>query len=99
MTNPSTEASPARRAVFEALKVAAPTRFDERMQRSYLSEGSNIDLATLEMDSLGDMEFCIAIELSTGITLLPAQLAMLVTTDAIEEFLRAKLAAAPGGRG
>ena len=94
VTNPSL----ARRAVFEALKVAAPTRFDERMQRSYLSEGSNIDLATLEMDSLGEMEFCIAIELSTGITLLPAQLAMLVTTDAIEEFLRARLAAAPGGR-
>ena len=98
MTKPSMEASPLRRAMFEALMVGAPVGFDEAMRRSYLSDGSNIDLATLEMDSLGDMEFCIAIELSTGITLLPAQLAALATTDAIEEFLRAKLAV-PGGRG
>ena len=43
------------------------------------------------MDSLGEMEFCIQIELSTGITLLPPQLAALASTDASERCLREKL--------
>ena len=37
------------------------------------------------------MEFCIAIELSTGVTLLPSQLEELATTDAIARCIREKL--------
>ena len=43
------------------------------------------------MDSLGEMEFCIAVELKTGITLLPAELAELKSTDAIEQRIRERL--------
>jgi acyl carrier protein len=90
------ELSPPRRAVFEALKIAAPLAFDEDRRRSFLVEGANFELAELEMDSLATMEFCIAIELSTGITLLPPQLAELASTDAIERCVREKLGQAPG---
>ena len=48
------------------------------------------------MDSLGEMEFCIAIELSTGVTLLPPQLAELGSTDAVERLIREKLGEATG---
>ena len=96
MTGRTTEASPIRLAVFEALKVAAPGKFDDGMRRSFFEDASNVELAKLEMDSLADMEFCISIELSTGVTLLPAQLSALVCTDAIEEWIRGKLAAAGG---
>lgn len=89
--------SPIRLAVFEALRVAAPAAFSDEMRRSFLAEGSNLELAKLEMDSLAVMEFCIAIELSTGISLLPPQLAELASTDAIEVCIREKLEAADGG--
>jgi hypothetical protein len=46
------------------------------------------------MDSLGEMEFCIAIELKTGVTLLPAELAELKSTDAVERCIRERLAEA-----
>jgi hypothetical protein len=85
------EISRSRLAVFEALKIAAPAGFNDEMRRSFLTEGSNIVLAELDMDSLGEMEFCIAIELSTGITLLPPQIAELASTDAIERCIREKL--------
>jgi len=90
------EISRSRQAVFAALKVAASGAFDDEMRRSFLADGSNLELVALEMDSLANMEFCIAIELSTGITLLPPQLAELATTDAIEGFIRERLAATMG---
>lgn len=86
-----------RRAVYEALKVAVPASFDDAMRRSFLERDIDIDLAKLGMDSLALMEFCIAIELSTGVTLLPAQLAALASTNAVEEFLRAQQETLAGG--
>ena len=78
------EIPPARQAVFEALKAAVPHTFDEKMRQSFLAEGLNLSLADLDMDSLAQMEFCIEIELSTGITMVPSELADLASTDAIE---------------
>jgi len=85
-----TTISRSRQAVFEALKIAAPGTFDEALRRAFLAEALNLKLADLHMDSLGEMEFCIAIELSTGVTLLPSELAELSSTDAVE--LRIRLA-------
>ena len=85
------EPSRARLALFEALKVGARSGFNDERRRRFLEEGSNFLLADLEMDSLGEMEFCIEIELSTGITLLPSELAALKSTDAIERCLGEKL--------
>ncbi len=80
----TTKISTARQAVFEALKAAAPDTFNEEMRRSFLANGSSVKFADLEMDSLSKMEFCIAIELSTGVTLLPSQLIALGSTDAVQ---------------
>jgi len=93
------EISRPRLAVFEALQVAASGAFNDEMRRSFLTDGTNLELAALEMDSLANMEFCISIELSTGITLLPAQLAEFATTDAIERCIAEKLNEATGGSG
>jgi acyl carrier protein len=85
-------ASPARQAVFEALKASVPHAFDAGLRRSFLDEGIDLRMEDLAMDSLAEMEFCIAIELATGLTLLPSQLAELGTTDAIESYIRRSLA-------
>ena len=74
------------------MKIAAPSAFTEELRRSFLAEGLNLKLDDLDMDSLARMEFCIAVELSTGVTLLPAQLTELASTDAIESWLRRALA-------
>ena len=88
---PGMAISAARQAVFDALRSASPQAFDEEMQRAFLANGTNFRLADLEMDSLSEMEFCIAIELATGVTLLPPQLMALGSTDAVEERLREAL--------
>lgn len=91
MSEPGAQASPFRRAIAEALRVGAPGALDEEARRAFLASDSNIVLADLGMDSLGEMEFCIAIELATGVTLVPAELAELKSTDAIERRIRAGL--------
>jgi len=83
--------SRSRQAVFEALKIAAPGTFDAALQRSFLAEGLDLKFADLNLDSLAEMEFCIAIELSTGVTLLPSELAELSSTDAVELRIRQAL--------
>jgi acyl carrier protein len=85
------EISHLRQAVLEALKAAIPGAFGEEMGRSFLAGELNVELARFGMDSLARMEFCIAIELSTGVTLLPSQLEELATTDAIARCIREKL--------
>jgi len=88
-----------RLAILEALKIAAPGALNDEARKTFLTTGSNIVFAELDMDSLGEMEFCIAIELSTGVTLLPSELAELASTDGVERRLREKLdeAARSGG--
>jgi acyl carrier protein len=81
------EVSRARQAIFEALKAASPHEFNDDLRRSFLADGLNLDLADLDMDSLARMEFCIAIEISTNVTLLPSQLAEFASTNAIEVHL------------
>ncbi len=78
-------------AIVEALRVGAPGALTEEARRAFLDTAMNIVLAELGMDSLGEMEFCIAIELKTGVTLLPAELAELKSTDAIERRIRERL--------
>ena len=72
---------------------------DDEGRRVFVDGGTNIVLADLGMDSLGEMEFCIAIELRTGVTLLPSDLAELGTTDAVERRIREKLDETRSGNG
>jgi len=80
-----------RLAVFDALKVEARGVFSDALQQSFLANGLNLNLADLEMDSLAQMEFCISLELSTGVSLVPSQLAKLASTDAVEQRIRQAL--------
>lgn len=82
------ETAHVRRALLEALRAAVPGVFDEDQCRSFLAGELDVALDGLDMDSLARMEFCIAIELSTGVTLLPAQLADLATTQDLERRIR-----------
>jgi len=91
VTTQDSKISRSRQAVFEALKVAAPGTFSDELRRSFLEDGLSIQLADLQMDSLAEMEFCIAIELSSGVTLVPSELAGLSTTDAVEARIRQAL--------
>ena len=77
--------SEVRQALLDALRAAAPDAFDADTRRRFLVEPMNVRLADLELDSLEQMEFCIAVELSTGVTLVPSQLADLESTDAVEQ--------------
>ena len=85
------EAAHLRRALLDALRASVPGVFDDDQCRSFLAWELDVALDGLDMDSLARMEFCIAIELSTGVTLLPAQLAELATTHAVERRIRQAL--------
>jgi acyl carrier protein len=92
MTSPGTQLERPRQVVFDALRVASPQGFTEKLRHSFVNDGLNLRFDELDMDSLGQMEFCIAIELATGLTLLPSQLAELASTDAVEHWIRRGLA-------
>jgi acyl carrier protein len=81
-----------REHLFEALETAGVSdRLGEARRSAFVEDAVSLKLSELDMDSLARMEFCIAIELSLGVTLLPAQLEELDTTDAIERFISAAL--------
>jgi acyl carrier protein len=99
MSDPTLAAASHRHAILEALKVGAPGALSDEARRAFLTDGTNIVLAELGMDSLGEMEFCIAIELATGVTLVPAELAELASTDGVEKRIRERLSATASGEG
>jgi acyl carrier protein len=47
---------------------------DESSNRSFISAKSDIAFEDLDMDSLARMEFCIALEKETGISITPQEL-------------------------
>jgi Phosphopantetheine attachment site len=49
------------------------------MTEQFVSGGFDIGLAELEMDSLAAMEFCISIEVNTGVSILPDDLVNFVS--------------------
>jgi len=81
-----------RLAILEALQAAGATdNLAEAERKAFVDDGAHLDLSGLGMDSLARMEFCIALELSLGVTLLPAQLALLESTAAVERFILERL--------
>ena len=60
-----------------------------------IREGSReLKLDALEFDSLAWMEFCISVELQSGLDLAPSDIEEMQFTAQIEDWLRARLAAA-----
>jgi acyl carrier protein len=81
-----------RTRLLDALKAAATLDgLDEAARLAFVERGEPFSLSRLDMDSLARMEFCIAVELSLGVTLLPRQLLELDSIDAIERFVAERL--------
>ena len=49
----------------------------------FLSGSADIPFEALEMDSMGAMELCIAVEVNTGVEIVPAELARLGSLGAV----------------
>ena len=64
-----------RERVVEALEYANVIALrDKGLAAGFLAGSADVPLDALEMDSLAEMEVCIAIEVETGIGILPEQL-------------------------
>ena len=66
----------ARRFLVEALEQSNVFYFRDEIMvaESFVTGATDVSIATLEMDSLAEMELCIAIEVNTGISIVPEQL-------------------------
>lgn len=64
-----------RQAIVDGLEAGGVGLIGEKRTRdAFLAGGADLTQAELGMDSLARMELCIAIELSTGISLVPEEL-------------------------
>ena len=69
------DAQSARRFLVEALEQSNAFYLrDGMLAESFVAGTTDVPIATLEMDSLAEMELCIAIEVNTGISIVPEQL-------------------------
>jgi len=81
-----------KRVVVAALEAAnASARRDPRIA-DYLAGRVDVPMHAIDLDSLGGMEFCIAIELSTGVSIVPHELQELGTLTGVADSIRARLA-------
>jgi acyl carrier protein len=58
-----------------------------------IAEGADIPLESLDFDSLGWMEFCISVEVNSGLELTPGHVAGMRTLRDVEAWLTARLPA------
>ena len=63
---------------------------DESINRSFISAESDIAFENLDMDSLARMEFCIALEAETGISITPQELQKFRSLGKLIERLKKK---------
>ena len=83
-----------RRIVADALEgtsVSAALRGDPRLA-AFLEGEADVPIAELGMDSLDVMEFCISIELSTGVSVVPGDLQELGTLAKVADAIRTRRA-------
>lgn len=78
----------ARSIVLEAARAANASGISESAQLTDFSSGkSDFGLDDLELDSLGVMEMCIVLELETGISLGPDDLASIDTLQQLADLI------------
>jgi acyl carrier protein len=72
-----------------ALEAGAVSKVYEPATRKILLEtGEDMDIASLDMDSLGRMEFSIAVEIETGVSLTPDDLLRYQTINQLVALFR-----------
>jgi hypothetical protein len=59
---------------------------------AFLAGTRDIALGELEMDSLGAMELCIAVEVNTGVEIVPDELASMATLETLVATIHRELA-------
>ena len=62
--------------------------FEPAVRKMLLETGEDLEIASLGMDSLARMEFSIAIEVETGISLTPDDLLKYSTVNQLVDFFR-----------
>ena len=62
--------------------------FEPAVRKMLLEKGEDLEIASLGMDSLARMEFSIAIEVETGISLTPDDLLKYSTVNQLVDFFR-----------
>lgn len=79
-----------RRKLVRALEDASVIAiFEEPVRGPFLAGEGDIAFAALDMDSLAVMEFCISVELSTGVSITPDQLRSFETVGAVRALILA----------
>jgi len=74
-----------RRRVAEALRAAIPA--DRARLAAFVEGRDECALTVFELDSLGLMEFCVALELSTGVALSPEDIQLAGSLAGVAEVL------------
>lgn len=78
-----------RTIIVEALEYASVfTMKKNDLTAAFLKEKDDIRLSALDMDSLASMELCIAIELNTGVSVVPTDLQRIGTLNRLVETIR-----------
>ncbi len=81
-----------RQLIVEALQAAnVPGVGNHSRIASFLAGEGEVELAELDFDSLGAMEFCIHIEVHHGLSLLPDRLREIATLGQLAEMMEGKL--------
>jgi acyl carrier protein len=81
-----------RQIVADALNAASiPGLSNHLGLMSFISGDSDIQLSSLEMDSLGKMEFCIYIEIHHGVSIVPDRLDEFKTLDKLAAHIEVNL--------
>jgi hypothetical protein len=81
-----------KRHVVAALEGASAAAGRNPRIADYVAGRIDVAMHELELDSLAGMEFCIAIELSTGVSIVPHELQELGTLTRVADSIRARLA-------
>lgn len=77
-----------RLALLEALDEASVHRMRDAVLKAAFLDGSrDVRLDELELDSLSTMELCIAVELKTGVDIVPDRLLRFGTLERIVDFV------------
>lgn len=81
-----------RQIVADALNAASiPGLSNHSGLMSFISGDSDIKLSSVEMDSLGKMEFCIYIEINHGVSIVPDRLDEFETLDKLAAHIEVNL--------
>ncbi|RYE08314.1 MAG: acyl carrier protein [Hyphomicrobiales bacterium] len=78
-----------RRLIAEALRYAAVPHFrDSDVEAAFVAGARDIAVRDLDIDSLASMELCIAIETSTGVSIVPGDLVSIASLGQLVDRVR-----------